>query len=111
MRHEDLKIRNLETQEQLERVKAILGGITGTVFVGADLETQVVEFDMSQDLDDLTITDIQCRLRDAGFEAGEIVEGQTCTVRFTKSQEAVEERNLGHGTALGGAMRRPPSRP
>lgn len=85
MRHEDLKIRNLETREQLERVKAVLADITGTVFVGADLEAQLVEFDMAQDLDDLTLTDVQCRLRDAGFDAGDIVEGQTCTVRFTTS--------------------------
>lgn len=84
MRHEDLKISNLETEEQVERLKAAIDGVTGAVFVGADLEARLVEFDMSQDLDDLTITDIQCRLRDAGFEAGDVVEGQTCTLRFRR---------------------------
>lgn len=84
MRHEDLKIANLETEEQVERLKAAIDGVTGAVFVGADLEARLVEFDMSQDLDDLTITDIQCRLREAGFEAGDVVEGQTCTVRFRR---------------------------
>jgi hypothetical protein len=37
---------------------------------------------MVEDFDDLTLTDVQCRLRDAGFEAGEVVEGQTCTLRL-----------------------------
>lgn len=83
MRHEDLKIINLQTEEQVERLKDLLCDITGVRFVKADLDAQIVEFDMFQDFDDLTLTDIQCRLRDAGFEAGEVVEGQTCTLRLS----------------------------
>lgn len=84
MRREDLRIVNLETEAQVEQVKDLICGITGAVFVGADLENQIVEFDLFQDLDDLTLTDVQCRLRDAGFEAGAVVEGQTCRVRFNR---------------------------
>ena len=84
MRREELKIINLATPEQVEQLKALICDITGAVFVGADLESQIVEFDMIQDLDDLTLTDIQCRLRDAGFEAGEVGEGSTCTLRLTQ---------------------------
>ncbi len=84
MRREDLRIANLETSDQIEQVKDIICDITGAVFVGADLENRIVEFDMFQDLDDLTVTDIQCRLRDAGFDAGEVVEGVTCRLRFNR---------------------------
>jgi len=84
MRREDLKIMNLDTQEQIDRLRDLLAKVVGAEFVGADLASQVVEFDIYQDLDDLTITDIQCMLREEGFEAGEIVEGQTCTLRLTK---------------------------
>ena len=84
MRREELKIINLSTPEQVAQLKDLICDITGAVFVGADLESQVVEFDMVQDFDDLTLTDIQCRLRDAGFEAGEVIEGSTCTVRLTR---------------------------
>lgn len=83
MRREELKIINLTTPEQVERLKELICDITGAVFVGADLDKQIVEFDLFQDLDDLTLTDIQCRLRDAGFEAGEVVEGSTCTLRLS----------------------------
>lgn len=84
MRRVELKIINLGTLEQVEQLKDLVCDITGAVFVGADLESQIVEFDMFQDLDDLTLTDIQCSLRDAGFEAGEVVEGSTCTLRLTR---------------------------
>ena len=82
MRHEDLKISNLETPEQVEEIKNIICGITGARFVEADLEAQVVEFDMFQDFDNLDLTAIQCTLREHGYEAGEVVAGQTCRVRF-----------------------------
>ena len=82
MRHEDLKIANLTTEEQVQQVRHIICGITGAQFVSADLEKQVVEFDMFQDFDHLNLTDIQCELREHGFEAGEVVEGQTCNLRF-----------------------------
>ena len=81
MRREDLKISNLETQEQVEQLRSIICGITGARFVGADLANQIVEFDMFQDFDNLNLTTIQCQLREHGFEAGE-VEGGTCTLRF-----------------------------
>lgn len=84
MRVDDLRIRNLKTSEQLEEVKKTISGITGAIFVGADLDQQVVEFGLQEDLDDLTLTDVQCALRDKGFDAGEAVEGQTCVVRFKK---------------------------
>ena len=61
MRREELKIINLSTPEQLEQLKELICDITGAVFVGADLESQIVEFDMFQDLDDLALTDIQCQ--------------------------------------------------
>jgi len=82
MRHEDLKISNLETPEQVEEIKNIICGITGARFVEADLEAQVVEFDMFQDFDNLDLTAIQCTLREHGYEAGEVVPGQTCRIRF-----------------------------
>jgi hypothetical protein len=81
MRHEDLKIANLVNPEQVEEVRKIICGITGARFVSADLERQLVEFDLFQDFDHLTLTDVQCELREHGFEAGE-VEGNTCTLRF-----------------------------
>jgi hypothetical protein len=76
----DLSITNLETEEQLRELRDVMSVITGVEFVAADLDSQMVEFSMAEDLDD--ITDIQCALRDAGFEAGEVVEGQTCTLRL-----------------------------
>jgi hypothetical protein len=82
MRIEDLKIVNLTTQEQVDQVRRLLDGITGVEFSGADLEKHIIEFTIAEDLDDLTLTDIQCRLRDAGLEAGEVVEGETCTLRL-----------------------------
>lgn len=82
MRHEDLKISNLTTPEQVDEIRALICGITGARFVSADLQTRTVEFDMFQDFDDLSLTDIQCKLREHGFEAGEVIEGQTCTLRF-----------------------------
>ncbi|GAB4255062.1 MAG: hypothetical protein Kow00129_15990 [Thermoleophilia bacterium] len=85
MRHEDLKISNLETEEQVQQIRDIICGITGARFVSADLEDQIIEFDMFQDFDHLDITTIQCTLREHGFEAGEVVEGQTCTLRFRES--------------------------
>lgn len=81
MRREDLKIANLETPEQVEELRRIICGITGARFIGADLESQVVEFDMYQDFDNLNLTTIQCQLREHGFQAGEIG-GGTCTLRF-----------------------------
>jgi|GEM_PF-2210727 len=84
MRREELKIINLSRPEQVDQLKELICGITGAVFVGADLESQIVEFDMFQDLNDLALTDIQCQLRDAGFEAGEVVDGSTCTLRLTQ---------------------------
>jgi len=82
VRHEDLKIINLQSGEDVQRLKDLLCDITGVRFVSADLDAQIVEFDMFQDFDDLTLTDIQCRLRDAGFDAGTVVEGETCTLRL-----------------------------
>jgi hypothetical protein len=78
----DLSITNLETEEQLRELRDVMSVITGVEFVAADLDSQMVEFSMAEDLDDITLTDIQCALRDAGFEAGEVVEGQTCTLRL-----------------------------
>jgi hypothetical protein len=84
MRTEDLKIANLTSQEQVEQLKGIICDITGARFVGADLSQQIIEFDMVEDLDDLDLTTVQCELRAHGFEAGEVVEGQTCSVRFRR---------------------------
>ncbi len=83
MRHEQLLISNLATAEQVEQVKEIVCGMTGAVFVQADLPEQTIDFDLAQDLDDLTLSDVQCRLHEAGFDAGEVIEGQTCRLRFT----------------------------
>lgn len=82
MRHEDLKISNLTDEAQVEQLKDIICGITGAQFISADLDRQVVEFDLYQDFDNLDLTTVQCTLREHGFEAGEVVEGQTCTLRF-----------------------------
>jgi hypothetical protein len=81
MRRQDLKIANLETEEQVEKLRDIICGITGARFLGADLDAKVIEFDMYQDFDNLNLTTIQCELREHGFEAGE-VEAGTCTLRF-----------------------------
>ena len=83
MREGSLKIANLTRVEQVDQVKDIICGITGARFIQADLDDQVIDFDLVEDLDDLTLTTLQCDLRDAGFEAGE-VEGSTCAVRFRR---------------------------
>ncbi|NLE73889.1 MAG: hypothetical protein GX604_04570 [Actinobacteria bacterium] len=84
MRVDDLHITNLSTQAEVEQVKEIITGITGAVFLRADLESQTVDFGLEEDLDDLTLTDVQCALREQGFEAGDVIEGVTCRVRFKK---------------------------
>lgn len=85
VRHADLKIANLTTEEQVQQLRKIICGITGAQFVGADLKSQTIEFDIFQDFDHLNLTDIQCTLREHGFEAGEVVEGQTCNMRFREA--------------------------
>ena len=82
MRREDLIISNLNNTEQVEEIKKIVCSITGARFAGADLASGLVEFDLYQDFDNLDLTDVQCRLREYGFEAGQVNEG-TCTLRFT----------------------------
>jgi hypothetical protein len=82
VREDSLKIANLTSVEQVDQVKDIICGITGARFIQADLDDQIIDFELVEDLDDLTLTTIQCDLRDNGFEAGEVVEGSTCTVRF-----------------------------
>jgi hypothetical protein len=84
MRTEDLKIANLTSEEQVDEIRDIICDITGALFVGADLSRQIVEFDLVEDLDDLDLTTVQCELRARGYEAGEVVEGQTCSVRFRR---------------------------
>jgi hypothetical protein len=85
MRVDDLKIGNLTTTEQLEVVREIIDDITGAKLLGADLENGLIEFEIQEDLDDLDLTTVQCALRERGFDAGEIVEGQTCKLRFRRS--------------------------
>jgi copper chaperone CopZ len=84
MRVVELTVSNLSSEEQVAKVREIIEGITGAVFERADLKTQEIEFGLKEDLDDLTITDVQCALRDAGFEAGEVVPGVTCNVRLSR---------------------------
>jgi hypothetical protein len=84
MRRQELKIANLQSEEQVQQLRDIICGITGARFLSADLAGQVVEFDMYQDFDHLNLTTIQCELREHGFEAGE-VEAGTCTLRFRET--------------------------
>jgi hypothetical protein len=82
VREDSLKITNLTSVEQVDQVKGIICGITGARFIQADLDEQIIDFELVEDLDDLTLTTIQCDLREHGFDAGEVVEGSTCAVRF-----------------------------
>lgn len=85
MRIDDLKVSNLTTPEQVEQIRDVISGITGAEFVSADLAKQLIVFDIQQDLEDLDLTVVQCTLREHGFEAGEVIEGETCRIRFQRS--------------------------
>jgi len=82
VRQDSLTIANLTSVEQVDRIREIICGTTGARFIQADLDDQTIDFELVEDLDDLTLTTIQCDLRENGFEAGEVVEGSTCAIRF-----------------------------
>ena len=82
MRQDSLRVANLTSVEQVDQIKDIICDITGARFIQADLDDQIIDFELVEDLDDLTLTTIQCDLRDKGFEAGEVTEGSTCAIRF-----------------------------
>jgi hypothetical protein len=84
MRIDDLIVSNLTSPEQVELIREVISDITGAQLVEADLDTRVIVFAIQEDLDDVDLTTVQCALREHGFEAGEVIEGQTCRVRFQK---------------------------
>jgi hypothetical protein len=84
MRVDDLIVGNLTTPEQVEEIREVISEITGAEFVEADVAKHLIVFEIQEDLDDLDITTVLCALREHGFDAGEVIEGQTCRVRFHK---------------------------
>ena len=85
MRRDDLRVSNLDSPEQIEEIREVISGITGAEFVEADMANQLIVFEIQEDLDDVDLTRVQCALRERGFEAGEVIEGETCRVRFRKA--------------------------